>query len=147
MTERRLRVGVAGLGRAFLLMMPTLVRHPNIRLVAATDPRAEALARFATDFAANTYASVQELCADPNVDAVYVATPHQYHAQHVEMAASAGKHVLVDKPMALTLDECRAMTEAVPPAGVPIVIRPTHRFVPTLLQTRAIIKEGIIRSF
>jgi len=46
MAEHRLRVGVAGLGRAFLLMMPTLVRHPNVQLVAAADPRAEARARF-----------------------------------------------------------------------------------------------------
>ena len=117
MAEHRLRVGVAGLGRAFQLMMPTLVRHPNVQLVAAADPRAEARARFAADFTANVYASVDELCADRAVDAIYVATPHQYHPRHVEMAAAAGKHVLVEKPMALTLNECRAMTEAVRRAG------------------------------
>src|SRR6476646_7942899 len=104
MVERKLRVGVAGLGRAFLLMLPTLERHPNVRLVAAADPRAEARVRFAGDFGANVYASVEELCADTSVDAIYVATPHQYHARHVEMAAAAGKHVLVEKPMALSLD-------------------------------------------
>ena len=120
MAERKLRVGVAGLGKAFQLMLPTLVRHPNISLVAAADPRTKAQARFAADFAANSYASVEELCADPDVEAIYVATPHQYHAEHVQMAAAAGKHVLVEKPMALTLDECRAMSEAVRRAGVQI---------------------------
>jgi phthalate 4,5-cis-dihydrodiol dehydrogenase len=142
--ERELRVGVAGLGRAFLLMMPTLVCHPNIRLVGAADPRAEARARFAADFAATAYESVDELCADPSVDAIYVATPHQYHAEHVEMAASAGKHVLVEKPMALTLDECRAMTEAVRRAGVQMVIGHSHSFDAPILKTREIIESGTV---
>ena len=144
MAERKLRVGVAGLGKAFQLMMPTLVRHPNISLVAAADPRTKAQARFAADFAANTYASVEELCADPSVDAIYVATPHQYHAEHVAMAAAAGKHVLVEKPMALTLDECRAMTEAVRRAGVQMVIGHSHSFDAPILKTREIIESGAV---
>src|SRR6202171_337234 len=109
MAERKLRVGVAGLGKAFQLMLPTLVRHPNISLVAAADPRTKARAPSRADFPANSYASVEELCADPDVDAIYVATPHQYHAEHVTMAAAAGKHVLVEKPMALTLQESRTI--------------------------------------
>ncbi len=146
MTEHRLRVGVAGLGRAFLLMMPTLVRHPNVQLVAAADPRAEARARFAADFSANTYASVEELCTDRAVDAIYVATPHQYHAQHVEMAAAAGKHVLVEKPMALTLHECRAMIQAVRRAGVQMVIGHSHSFDAPIVKTREIIEGGTLGS-
>src|SRR6266550_5629276 len=144
MAEHRLRVGVAGLGRAFLLMMPTLVRHPNVQLVAAADPRAEARARFAADFTANVYASVEELCADPDVDAVYVATPHQYHAEHVRMATAAGKHVLVEKPMALTLHECRAMTEAVRRAGVQMVIGHSHSFDAPIVKAREIIESGTV---
>jgi phthalate 4,5-cis-dihydrodiol dehydrogenase len=144
MDERKLRVGVAGLGRAFLLMLPTLERHPNVRLVAAADPRAEARVRFAVDFGANVYASVEELCADTSVDAIYVATPHQYHARHVEMAAAAGKHVLVEKPMALTLAECRAMTDAVRRAGVQMVIGHSHSFDAPILKTREIIASGTL---
>src|SRR6266550_4715609 len=144
MAERKLRVGVAGLGKAFQLMLPTLVRHPDISLVAAADPRTKAQARFAADFAANSYASVEELCADPDVDAIYVATPHQYHAEHVQMAAAAGKHVLVEKPMALSLDECRAMTEAVRRAGVQMVIGHSHSFDAPILKTREIIENGTV---
>ena len=55
------------------MMLPTLVAHPKLELVAAADPRAEARERFAADFAAKTYASVDELCADPAIEAVYVA--------------------------------------------------------------------------
>ena len=82
MPERRLRIGVAGLGRAFTLMLPTLAADPRLELVAAADPRAEATKRFAADFGARVYASIDELCTDEGVEVVYVATPHQHHAAH-----------------------------------------------------------------
>ncbi|HEY1978892.1 MAG TPA: Gfo/Idh/MocA family oxidoreductase, partial [Xanthobacteraceae bacterium] len=88
------RLGVIGLGRAFTLMLPTYLAHPRIRLVAACDPRADARARFAGDFSANVYESADALCADPSVQAVYVASPHQFHVEHVKLAAKHGKHVL-----------------------------------------------------
>ena len=108
-----MRLGVAGLGRAFTIMLPTFVQDERIALVAAADPRTEAREKFAADFKAHTYASVEELCADASVEAIYVATPHQFHAAHVCMAAAAGKHVLVEKPLAVTLAECRSMINAV----------------------------------
>ena len=80
MTERRLRVGIAGLGRAFTLMLPTLVADPRVELVAAADPRSEATQRFAADFGARTYDTVEALCEDSDVEVVYVATPHEHHA-------------------------------------------------------------------
>ena len=85
--ERKLRLGVAGLGRAFTLMLPTLQGDPRVALVAAADTRAEARRRFAADFSARGYETVEDLCADPAVEAVYVATPHQYHAHHAALAA------------------------------------------------------------
>src|SRR2546421_6241945 len=106
MSERRLRMGVAGLGRAFTLMLPTLLADRRIELVAAADPRPEAARRFAAEFGARTYDGVEALCANPDVEVVYVATPHEHHAAHVAMATSHGKHVLVEKPMAITLTEC-----------------------------------------
>ena len=99
-TTTALRLGVAGLGRAFSVMLPTFTRHPSVRLVAAADTRAEARARFAKDFSAKAYGTVADLCADPAVDAVYVATPHQFHREHATLAAKAGKHLLIEKPMA-----------------------------------------------
>ena len=79
--ERKLRLGVAGLGRAFSVMLPTFTGDARVALVAAADPRAEARQRFAADFAGKTYETVAELCADPAVEVVYVATPHQFHAR------------------------------------------------------------------
>jgi phthalate 4,5-cis-dihydrodiol dehydrogenase len=142
--QRRLRLGVAGLGRAFTLMLPTLTAHPRVELVAAADPRAEARERFARDFDAKAYESVTELCADPSVEAVYVATPHGHHAEHAITAASRGKHVLVEKPMALTLAEASAMIDAAAKARVQLVVGHSHSFDAPILRAHEIIAGGSV---
>lgn len=142
MTDRKLRLGVAGLGRGFMLMLPTLAQHPRLHLVAAADPRAEARDQFARDFGARTYATVAELCADPEVEAVYVATPHGLHGEHVARAAQAGKHILVEKPMALSLEGCQAMIDAVQAAGVRMIVGHSHSFDAPYLLTRELIEAG-----
>src|SRR6266581_3078673 len=144
MPERRLRIGVAGLGRAFTLMLPTLAADPRVELVAAADPRGEATGRFAADFGARVYASVDELCADEGVEVVYVATPHQHHAAHVALAAARGKHTLVEKPMAITLEECRRMVDAAERANVCLIVGHSHSFDRPILRTREIIDSGTV---
>jgi len=142
MNHTPLRIGVAGLGRAFTLMLSTFRRDPRVRLVAAADPLAQARARFAHDFAAPSYDSVDALCADPAVQVVYIATPHQFHADHVRIAAAHGKHVLVEKPMAITLDACSAMITATEAAGVAMVVGHSHSFNAPILHTRTLIDSG-----
>src|SRR5215471_14340333 len=112
MPQRKLRLGVMGLGRAFSLMVPTLAHHPAIEVVAGTDVRPEARERFAHEFAARAHASAEALCEDPHVEAVYISTPHEFHAAQAQLAASRRKHILVEKPMALTLANCNAMIAA-----------------------------------
>jgi phthalate 4,5-cis-dihydrodiol dehydrogenase len=141
MTEP-LRLGVIGLGRAFTLMLPTLSRHPLIRLVAASDPRPEARARFAADFAAAGYATAEALCADPAVQAVYIASPHQFHVDHVTVAARNGKHVLVEKPMALTIADGRAMIEAAKAGGIQLLVGHSHSYDRPYLRARELIAVG-----
>ncbi len=142
MTRPPLGIGVAGLGRAFTLMLPTFRQDARVRLVAAADPLAQARKQFDQDFAAQTYESVEALCADPAVQVVYVATPHQHHADHVRIAAAHGKHVLVEKPMAITLDECSAMIDATAAAGVAMIVGHSHSFNAPILHTRALINSG-----
>lgn len=137
-----IRIGVAGLGRAFALMSPTLAADSRVRVVAAADPRPEALEQFEADFRGRGYASVEELCADPAVQVVYVATPHQFHAAHATAAAAAGKHILVEKPMALTVDECRAMTAAARKHGVHLVVGHSHSFDAPIALTKKLIQSG-----
>jgi phthalate 4,5-cis-dihydrodiol dehydrogenase len=139
---RRVRLGVAGLGRAFTLMLPTFLRDERVELVAACDPRAEARAQFARDFRAPVYEDVAALAADPAVEAVYVASPHQFHADHTSIAAAHGKHVLVEKPMAITMAECDAMVEACAAAGVHLVVGHCHSFDTPYLRTREIVAGG-----
>lgn len=137
-----LRLGVAGLGRGFMLMLPTLAQHPRLRLIAAADPREAARAQFAADFGGRSYATVAELCADPSVQAVYVATPHQFHVEHVTLAARAGKHVLVEKPMALSLEDCQAMIDVARENGVQLIVGHSHSFDLPYLRAREIIDSG-----
>ena len=141
-TAAPLRLGVAGLGRAFSVMLPAFTRHPAVTLVAAADPRPEARERFARDFPARTYAGVAELCADPAIDAVYVATPHQFHREHAILAAQAGKHLLIEKPMALTREDCVAIVDAVRKAGVQAVVGHSHSFDAPVLHLRSLIDSG-----
>ena len=142
MGDRKVRLGIAGLGRAFSFMIPTFRGDPRIQVVAGADPRAEARERFAADFSARSFDSVEDLCANGDVDAIYIASPHQYHAGQVAIAAAHGKHALVEKPMALSLDECRAMIEATSRAGTHLVVGHSHSFDAPIRRTRALVESG-----
>ena len=137
-----LKLGVIGLGRAFTLMLPTFMADPRIRIVAASDPRADARARFAAEFGARVYEDAESLCADPDVVAVYIASPHQFHVDHVKCAAVHGKHVMVEKPMALSVDECREMIAAAKQANIKLLVGHSHSFDLPYLRARAMIQSG-----
>jgi len=141
--DKPLRLGVIGLGRAFTLMLPTFTLDPRIALAAATDPREEAVARFALEFGARGYASAEDLCADPDIQAVYVSSPHQFHVDHVKLAAAHRKHVLVEKPMALSIDECLEMIEAAKRANIHLLVGHSHSYDLPYLRTRELILSGI----
>ena len=137
-----IRIGVLGLGRAFTLMLPTLARDMRVQLVAAYDPREAALHAFAKDFGGTTHSSPEEVCADPAVEWVYVATPHQMHAEHVALAASNGKHVMVEKPMALNLEHCQRMIDACSAAGTHLLVGHSHSFNAPVRLARQLIVSG-----
>ena len=137
-----IRIGVIGLGRAFTLMVPTFQRERRVQLVAAADPDEAARRRFVSDFGGKAHADAEALCADPDVEAVYIATPHQMHAEHVCLAASHGKHVLVEKPMAITLEECQRMVAASEAAGIHLIVGHSHSFDAPVRQARELIASG-----
>jgi phthalate 4,5-cis-dihydrodiol dehydrogenase len=142
MTERVLRLGAIGLGRAASSMLPSLAAHPYVQLAAAADPNPAARARFAEDYGGATFEHAEQLCASGTVDAVYIATPHQLHAENVAVAAAHGLHAIVEKPMALSVDECRAMIASVTAAGTALVVGHTHAFDPSIVAMRRIIASG-----
>ena len=137
-----LRVGIIGLGRAAAAMIPGFAAHPGLRLTAAADPNPDARERFAREFGGATFADAEGLCASGSVDAVYIATPHQLHAHDVLVAAEHGLHAVVEKPMALSLDECRAMTEAAERAGIALIVGHTHGFDPPVALMGRLIRSG-----
>src|SRR5579871_5148209 len=137
-----IRLGIVGLGMAGAVMVHAAARHPGFLIAAAAEPQAGPREAFARDFNANAYADVHRLCDDPAVDAVYIATPHQFHAEHASLAAAAGKHVILEKPMALTLADCDTIIASVAKAGVHLVVGHTHAFDPAIRAMRALIVSG-----
>ncbi|GGD74424.1 Gfo/Idh/MocA family protein [Caballeronia grimmiae] len=137
-----IRLGIAGLGRAFSLMLPTFLSDARVRLVAACDPRETARAQFEADFDAPAYADIEALAKRPDIDAIYIASPHQFHAAHTRIAAAHGKHVLVEKPMALSLAECDDMIGACREANVHLIVGHCHSFDTPYLRTRELIASG-----
>lgn len=144
LNERPVRLGIAGLGRAFTLMLPTFLQDGRVMLAGACDPREAARAQFARDFSAPVHDGIEALASSPDIDAIYVASPHQFHASHTRIAAAHGKHVLVEKPMALSLAECDDMIEACRSAGVHLIVGHCHSFDTPYLETRKIIESGSV---
>lgn len=139
----RLRFGICGLGFAgAVLMAPAMRRHPNARIVAACDPNADTRAAFGKDYGIPTYASLAEMLDGAALDAVYVASPHQFHCEHVLAAAARGKHVIVEKPLTLNDDDARAMADAATRHGIHLVVGTSRSHDPVVKTMRALIQSG-----
>jgi phthalate 4,5-cis-dihydrodiol dehydrogenase len=137
-----LRLAIAGLGMAGAVMVRAAAAHPGIKLVTAAEPNFDTRNAFARDFNVPAYALLTELCDDPRIEAVYVATPHQFHATSAIALAEAGKHIILEKPMALTLADCDAIIAAVERAEVHLVVGHTHAFDPAVREMRRIVSSG-----
>ena len=116
-----LRVGVAGLGFGSTEYLPVLETMPEIKLVAGADLRPQALQAFEKRYGGRTYDSVEALCQDPDVEAVWISTPNQFHAEHALLAAEHGKHMCVRKPLALTMQDCQRVVDAAERNGVKVL--------------------------
>ena len=127
---KKLRLGFIGLGQATAHVIGELKLAKDLPWViaAAADPRPHATAAFQAEFGGQVYADALELCRESDVDVVYIATPPWMHLEHTLAAAEYGKHVIVEKPMALTLADCRKMVAAARKAGVKLLAGHTHSF-------------------
>lgn len=142
MTSEPVRLGIVGLGRAFALTAPALRADSRIEAVAACAPRAESRAAFEAEFDGRGYADLDGLLVHPGLEAVYIATPHGLHAEQTIATAAAGKHVLVEKPLAVSMADGAAMVEACESAGVALIVGPSHSFDAPVAQARALIARG-----
>jgi phthalate 4,5-cis-dihydrodiol dehydrogenase len=108
-----LRVGIAGLGVASSQVLPAFGREGSPYVLAGgADIRPEVRDAFTAKYGAPSFASVEAMCKSPDVNAVWISTPNTLHAEHVITAARHGKHVICEKPMAVTLAECDRMLRA-----------------------------------
>lgn len=134
-------MGMAGLGVASTQILPPLSNLPYIEIAAAADIRKDALEKFCREYHAEVFDTVEEMCQSPHIDFIYVATPNELHAEHVITAARHRKHVIVEKPMAPTLEECEAMNAAAEEYGVKLLCGHTHSFDPPIRKMREIVKH------
>src|SRR5579862_2022810 len=141
-SKPKLRIGLAGLGAATPNALPEIANHPNYQITAAADPRPEARQRFASEVGGETYESVEAMCESANVDVVHILTPNRLHAQHAIVAANAGKQVICDKPMAISLAECDAMIAAAERKGVRLLIGHSQSLDPPIRRMAEIVARG-----
>jgi predicted dehydrogenase len=124
---------------------PALRDSPASDLVAVSRKRAALVEAFARDFGARRwYPDWRDLVGDPEVEAVYVATPVHLHAEQTIAAAEAGKHVLCEKPMAMDLSECDRMIAACRASGVRLGVAYYRRFYPAVIRVRQLVDAGAI---
>ena len=144
MAERKLGLGFIGLGQAANLVLRDRCELASLpyRIAAAAEVRPQALEVFRNEFGGETYDSVEALCASPNVDVVYVATGPELHREHVITALEHNKHVIVEKPMALTVADCKAMIEAADRTGMHMLAGHTHSFDAPIRKMREIVDSG-----
>jgi phthalate 4,5-cis-dihydrodiol dehydrogenase len=137
-----LRIGIAGLGEATTEFLPDYVKHPKVKVTAAADFRHAALDRFQQEVKGKAYRTFEEICQSSEVDIVYIATPHELHAQHTLMALACGKHVIVEKPMALTVEDCDKMNNEADRLGLKILCGHNHSYDVPIRKMREIIRGG-----
>ena len=113
-----LRIGIIGCGEIAMETCQGIAAAPNASVAMLMDPRPELLADLSEMFSAPATTNVDDVLANPDVDAVYIATPHNRHAPIGIRAAAAGKHILVEKPIATTLADADALIAACEEHGV-----------------------------
>ena len=146
-TETKQKVvnfGIVGIGVGGAEILPAMESHPGLRLVAGCDVNPRVLAAFRERYEAKGYGTMEGLCNDPEVDVIYVSTPNQFHAPHTIMALNAGKHVAVEKPMAISLREAEEMCEAADRNKRMLMSAHTQSFSPEIGAMRRIISSGEI---
>jgi phthalate 4,5-cis-dihydrodiol dehydrogenase len=113
-----------------------------MELAAGADIRPDALAQFAAEYRGRTYPSVEAMCASGEIDAIWIATPNVCHADHTVLAAGHGKHVIVEKPMAVSLDEAEEMIAAASRNRVKLIQGHSKIYGPPIRKMREIVQSG-----
>jgi phthalate 4,5-cis-dihydrodiol dehydrogenase len=139
------RLGIAGAGIAALQIIADVKQLVGrIAITAAADIRRENAEYFAkaTNQDVTIFESVDDMCASGLVDAVWIATPNKLHAEHAIAAAEHGLHLVCEKPMAVTIEQCRAMVEAVEKNHVKYVQGHSKAYDAPIQAMAALVRSG-----
>lgn len=134
-------IGAGSFGRRLAGRLPSV---PGLRLVALHDAQPDTAAAAAAALGVPATVSVRELIERPDVGAVIIATPHASHAELAIGAAAAGQHLFVEKPLAVTTADARAITDAAHTAGVTLVVGHVTRLLPVAARALELLDEGVI---
>jgi len=138
--------GIVGIGtHADHEMAPALNQSANTRLVAVCSRDIQRARGFAAKHGVvQAYDSLDKMLQDPELDVVYIATPNNLHVQQAVEVAEAGKHILCEKPMALTVADCESMLQACNKNKVKLGVCYQHRYHPAHVEARRYIQSGDI---
>lgn len=144
--SKRINWGILGCaGIAKVRTIPGLLKAQNAMLYAVASRGSEKAEAFKEEFGAQkAYGSYEELLADENVEAVYIPLPNSMHFEWVEKAAKAGKHILCEKPLALSKDEAEKMYAICEENGVLLMEAFAFRHAPLVQKVKAVIESGAI---
>jgi predicted dehydrogenase len=141
----RVRIGIVGIGNIADLNVAGYLGHPRCDVVALCDPREDkARAMAAAWDVPDVHTALDDLLADPSIDAVEILTPTHLHREHVLAAVAAGKHVSVQKPIANSVAEAREMRDAAAAAGVVLRVSECFLHYPPLVKAKELIRAGAI---
>lgn len=140
-----LTIGIIGCGKiAQVRHLPEYAENPDARIVGLYDLNEERARDLAKTYGAKVYPTVEEMLADRQIDAVSVCTANNSHADVAVAALRAGKHVLCEKPMATTLEDCERMLEAAHESGRYLMIDQNQRLAGAHRKARELIRAGAI---
>jgi predicted dehydrogenase len=141
----KIRVGFIGVGGISRLHYLGYEHNPHAELYAICDANEEQLQQRQTDWGVQkAYTNYRQLLADPNVDAVEIMVPHHLHAPIGIAALQAGKHVSMQKPMALNVGECDALIEAARRSGTLFRVFENFRYYPPLVRAKELLDSGAV---
>lgn len=137
--------GILGTARINHRLIPPIQASSRSRLIAVASRDLSRAQTYAAERSIPTaYGSYEELLADPRIDAVYISLPNSLHAGWTVRAAQAGKHVLCEKPLAITLDEVDAISEAATRAGVVVQEAFMYRHHPQTIKVQELVASGTL---
>ena len=140
-----INIGIIGCGKiAQTRHLPEYAANPAVAIYGLYDLNAERTAALAEQYGAKAFQSYQELLSDPAIDAVSVCTANATHCEVTVAALQAGKHVLCEKPMAVSLEECRAMVHAAAENNRQLMIGQNQRFARAHARAKELLSEGLI---